>query len=75
MGEKIKMEEEGKEMELMNINEAATFLKVNPHSVRRWSNSGLIKCYRIGKAKLRRFKKSDLLQYLEEHIDHSGENK
>jgi len=69
------MEEEGKEMELMNINEAATFLKVNPHSVRRWSNSGLIKCYRIGKAKLRRFKKSDLLQYLEEHIDHSGENK
>ena len=57
------------EMELMDIKEAADFLKVNPHSIRRWANSGLIKCYRIGKAKLRRFKKSELLKYLEEHAE------
>jgi len=49
---------------LMTINEVARFLKVTTTTIRRWTDSGLLKCYRIGKKKERRFDKNEVLDYL-----------
>jgi len=37
----------------MTINEAATILKVNPSTCRRWVSQGILKAVRIGKTTLR----------------------
>lgn len=49
---------------LMTVEDVANFLKVTPTTVRRWTNSGQLKCYRIGNKNERRFDKQDILTYL-----------
>lgn len=53
------------EHELLDVHEAARFLRVSETSIRRWSDSGKLKCYRVGEAKHRRFALKDLKEYLE----------
>ena len=50
---------------LLNIKEAAEFLNVSEMTLRRWTNKGLLKCYRVGGRQARRFKPQDLMAYLE----------
>jgi transcriptional repressor of dcmA and dcmR len=50
---------------LLNIGEAAEFLNVSEMTVRRWTNQGLLKCYRVGNRRARRFNPQDLLSYIE----------
>ncbi|MFA5146957.1 MAG: helix-turn-helix domain-containing protein [Candidatus Omnitrophota bacterium] len=50
---------------LMTINDVAQFLKVTTTTVRRWTDTGLLKCYRIGKRNERRFDKKDVMKYLQ----------
>ena len=50
---------------LLTINEAAHFLSVSKTTLRRWTNQGILKCYRIGKRGERRFTRSDLLEFIE----------
>lgn len=45
--------------------EAAKFLKVSEASIRRWSDQGKLKCYRIGGRSERRFLESDILVGIE----------
>lgn len=45
---------------LLTIKEAAAFLKVSEMSLRRWTNSGKLKCYRVGGKNERRFTRQDL---------------
>lgn len=49
---------------LLTTKEAASFLNVSEASIRRWTDSGDIKCYRIGKRKIRRIPRDTLLEYL-----------
>ncbi|MGR8952333.1 MAG: MEDS domain-containing protein [Gammaproteobacteria bacterium] len=49
---------------LLTITEAADLLKVSKASLRRWSNSGLLACYRIGDRSERRFNLNDLLAFV-----------
>jgi excisionase family DNA binding protein len=49
---------------LLNIIEAAEFLNVSQMTVRRWTNDGTLKCYRVGGRHARRFAEEDLLAYL-----------
>jgi excisionase family DNA binding protein len=49
---------------LMTISEAADLLKVSKASLRRWSNSGALKSYRVGSRSERRFKLADLLAFV-----------
>ncbi len=51
--------------ELLNIKEAALFLKVSEASLRRWTNSGRLACLRIGAKRERRFRREDLMSFLE----------
>lgn len=50
---------------LLNIKEAAAFLNVSEITIRRWTNQGLLQCYRVGNRRARRFKRSELLSHLE----------
>lgn len=51
--------------ELLNIKEAAAVLKVSQASLRRWTNSGRLSCMRLGAKKERRFRREDLISFLE----------
>lgn len=51
--------------ELLTTKEAAEFLRVSEASIRRWTASGEIKCYRIGKRQIRRISKDSLIEYLQ----------
>ena len=50
---------------LFDIKEAARFLNVSETSLRRWTNSGRLVCLRIGRRRERRFRRSDLLAFVE----------
>jgi len=50
---------------LLNIKEASEFLNVSEMTVRRWTNQGLLNCYRVGARRARRFRPQDLLACLE----------
>lgn len=60
-------------VELLDIAEAARFLNVSETSLRRWTNAGLLACLRIGRRRERRFRRSDLLAFLEQPVGQSGE--
>ena len=53
------------ESELLNIKEAASILKVSEISLRRWTDSGKLRCFRIGGKRERRFRRVDLMNFLE----------
>ncbi|MDP6548922.1 MAG: helix-turn-helix domain-containing protein [Dehalococcoidia bacterium] len=49
---------------LLTVTQVAEFLHAHPHSVRRWADSGLLPCYRIGFRPDRRFKPEDIERFL-----------
>jgi excisionase family DNA binding protein len=51
--------------ELLNIREAANFLHVSEVSLRRWTNDGKLPCLRVGGRKERRFRRDDLVAFLD----------
>ncbi len=51
--------------ELLTISQAAEILQVSQISLRRWTNSGRLKCYRLGARRERRFKRQDLQDFLD----------
>ncbi len=53
------------EPELLNIKEAASLLKVSEISLRRWTDAGKLRCFRIGGKRERRFHRVDLMTFLE----------
>lgn len=55
---------------LLTISEASELLNVSKASLRRWSNSGQLRCYRIGDRSERRFDLKDLLDFV---TDASGQ--
>jgi transcriptional repressor of dcmA and dcmR len=48
----------------LTIKEAALFLHVSEMSLRRWTNAGKLKCYRVGGKNERRFTRQDLESFL-----------
>lgn len=54
-----------KDVKLLSTKEAAKFLNVCERSIRIWTDSGDLKCFRIGKRGQRRFLTQDLMDFLE----------
>lgn len=61
------MEKEMKPM--LTTNEVAHLLNVHINTVRRWSNSGILRAYRIGARGDRRFERIDVLKILSEQTE------
>jgi excisionase family DNA binding protein len=55
------------EPELLDIAQAAALLQVSEASLRRWTNAGQLPCLRVGGRRERRFRRVDLLAFLESH--------
>jgi|SRR6266853_4925834 len=51
--------------ELLDIAQAAALLQVSEASLRRWTNAGRLPCLRIGGRRERRFRRADLMAFLE----------
>src|SRR6185503_5149134 len=51
---------------LLDIRAAAELLQVSETSLRRWTNAGLIPCLRVGKDRRRRFRRGDLISFMEQ---------
>jgi len=49
---------------LLNVKEAAAFLNVSEMTIRRWTDAGLLPCYRVGKKRERRFSPQGLHEFL-----------
>jgi excisionase family DNA binding protein len=49
---------------LLNTSEASQLLYVHPNTLRRWSDDGIIKTYRIGPRADRRFRRDDIERFL-----------
>ncbi len=49
---------------MLTTSEVAQLLNVHINTVRRWSNQGTLKAYRIGSRGDRRFKKEDVASFL-----------
>jgi transcriptional repressor of dcmA and dcmR len=51
--------------DLLDIGAAARFLSVSETSLRRWTNAGSLPCLRVGQRRERRFRRADLLAFME----------
>lgn len=51
--------------ELLTVSEVAAWLKVHPNTVRRWSEKGFLRAYRIGPRGDRRFDRTEVERLLD----------
>lgn len=51
--------------EYLTLPEVSKLLRVHPNTLRNWDKDGTLKAVRIGKRKIRRWKKSDVIKFLE----------
>jgi len=49
---------------MLTTTEVSRLLNVHPNTLRRWSNKGIIKTYRIGSRADRRFRQDDIDRFL-----------
>ncbi len=49
---------------MLTISEVAQLLNVHNNTIRRWSNQGTLKAYRIGSRGDRRFRQEDIASFL-----------
>jgi excisionase family DNA binding protein len=52
--------------EMLTVREVARLFHVHPNTLRRWSNNGRIKAYRITSRGDRRFKRDEIARFLAE---------
>ncbi len=50
---------------LLTVGQVARILHIHPNTVRRWSNRGILKAYRISDRGDRRFRKEDVASLFE----------
>jgi excisionase family DNA binding protein len=58
---------------MLTTSDVARLLNVHINTVRRWSNQGIIKAYRIGSRGDRRFRSEDVFTFLAEQHGNGGE--
>lgn len=51
--------------ELLRVREAAQLLSIHPNTLRRWSNKGLVKVSYLGSRRDRRYKREDIIDFLD----------
>ncbi len=60
------MDNNGQMDDMLTVREVARLLHIHPNTLRRWSNSGRIKAYRITPRGDRRFKREDIARFFAE---------
>lgn len=52
--------------EYLTLKQACELLQVHPNTLRNWDKKGILKASRIGERGIRRYKKTDLIKYMEQ---------
>jgi len=60
---------------MLTVREVAKLLHVHVNTVRRWSDQGILKAYRITSRGDRRYRQDDLGRFLVEYRAHNGNQK
>ena len=55
---------------MLTVRQVAEFLQVSICSVRRWSDNGTLKFYRVGSRGDRRYQHGDVLRFLDDSSSH-----
>jgi excisionase family DNA binding protein len=58
---------------MLTTSDVARLLNVHINTVRRWSNQGVIKAYRIGSRGDRRFRQEDVTVFLAQQHNNGGD--
>ncbi len=58
--------------DMLTVGDVALLLNVHVNTVRRWSNRGIIRAYRIGSRGDRRFRREDITRLLGEFKTNKG---
>lgn len=58
---------------MLTVREVARLLHVHPNTLRRWSNDGRLRPYRINSRGDRRYKREEITRFLDE-INRHGDN-
>jgi excisionase family DNA binding protein len=58
--------------DMLTIREVARLLHVHPNTLRRWSNNGRLRPYRINSRGDRRYKREEIAQFLDELNGHGN---
>ncbi|MEM7825179.1 MAG: helix-turn-helix domain-containing protein [Candidatus Aenigmatarchaeota archaeon] len=53
--------------QMLTLGEVSKILGVHSHTVKAWSDKGILTAYRIGPRGDRRYRRDDILAYLNEH--------
>jgi excisionase family DNA binding protein len=56
---------------MLTVSDVARLLNVHINTIRRWSNQGILKAYRIGSRGDRRFQQDDIASFLYEQTKNS----
>lgn len=54
-----------KEPEYLTLQQACELLQVHPNTLRNWDKKGVLKANRIGIRGIRRYKREDLINFME----------
>jgi excisionase family DNA binding protein len=49
---------------MLTVSDVARLLNIHINTVRRWSNQGVLKAYRVGSRGDRRFRRDDIVRFL-----------
>jgi excisionase family DNA binding protein len=60
------MESDERMSDMLTVREVAQLFHIHPNTLRRWSNKGTIRAYRITPRGDRRFKREDIVCFLAE---------
>jgi excisionase family DNA binding protein len=55
---------------MLTVRQVADYLQVSICSVRRWSDNGTLKFYRVGSRGDRRYRREDVLRFLDDSSRH-----
>jgi excisionase family DNA binding protein len=70
MGRAVSNKKVSPDDQMLTISEASKLLNLHMNTLRRWSNQGMLPCYRMGARSDRRYRRGDLIDFRRKRSSH-----